>query len=187
MLSLLCISFPEFGGESPVIRVVGSPRPILRLDRPARPLAWRHAAGVRRRRISKLPAVKRPGRSLRFMSLEGQGHVHVESVLPELADDLPERLVAPGRDVATSLGFPGDRAVHAVLVVKRDRDQNPVDVHASEPVDELDREDRPLAATVFPGLYDFPVRSPIARDRDGSHREIEDIPDPDLVCAGEPL
>ena len=73
----------------------------------------------------------------RFVGLERQGHVHVEAVLAELADQLAERVVLPGGDLPAPARLSRNRTVQAVLDVEGYRNQDPVGVQRAEPVDVL--------------------------------------------------
>ena len=158
-----------------MVRVVGAPRPVLWRDPPLPAFVRRSAAGVRRGRIPEQVPTDGTDRSFRLVRLEREGHVHVETVLPQLPDALPERVVAPRRNVAVPAGLPGHRAVHAVVVVEPDRDQNPVGVHPTEPGKVILRDERAGSARILPGLDDSPVRSPIARNGDRAQRELKDV------------
>ena len=163
---VLRIGFPKLGDEPAMVGVIRTPRPEFR-QYPA----ITAGTAVLAARVSELPPLYRTYGRLGLERLERQSQIHVDPVLPDLANELPYRVVGKGRPIRRRVfGIALDGAVHAVVVGQGDGEPNPVHVQALEPLDVVGGNEWP-GAVGFPCREDLFVGSPVPRGMNRAERK----------------
>ena len=103
------------------------------------------------------------------------GQIHVYPVIPKFRINC---LSASSENVRISTSDEYTRStvlVHAVVIMQRDREADPVHMQALQPFDIVRRDERARPPGGFPLVHNIAGVSIISRNRDGAQRKIHPI------------